>query len=83
MVKLLNIYMSKISGTFFWGGAEMAWPEAPRTSPSPGVLLVTSSQSKERLQSGPGGRPEADGQTMLDPEVLWPFWVHQKGLLNC
>lgn len=35
-----------------------------------GVLPVTSSQSKERLQSGPGGRPEADGQTMLDPEVF-------------
>lgn len=31
---------------------------------------MTSSASKERLLSGPGGRPEADGQKVLDPEVL-------------
>ena len=31
---------------------------------------MTSSSSKERLLSGPGGRPEADGQKVLDPEVL-------------
>lgn len=36
----------------------------------PGVLPMTSSASKERLLSGPGGRPEADGQKVLDPEVL-------------
>ena len=35
-----------------------------------GVLPMTSSASKERLLSGPGGRPEADGQKVLDPEVF-------------
>eukprot|EP00438_Fugacium_kawagutii_P028884 Skav225388 [mRNA] locus=scaffold2656:143418:150312:+ [translate_table: standard] len=40
------------------------------------LLPVTSPQSKERLMSGPGGRPEADGQKMLDPEAaMGPLWL--------
>eukprot|EP00913_Durusdinium_trenchii_P014339 g13450.t2 len=35
-----------------------------------GVLPITSNESRERLLSGPGSRPEADGEKVLEPEVF-------------
>lgn len=35
-----------------------------------GLLLEKTSDLKERLISGPGGRPDADGSQMLQPEVF-------------
>ncbi|CAE7216173.1 unnamed protein product [Symbiodinium natans] len=42
----------------------------PKPSFWQGLLPQKSLQSKVRLVSGPGGRPEADGEKMLPPEVF-------------
>eukprot|EP00929_Paragymnodinium_shiwhaense_P062809 TRINITY_DN31376_c0_g1_i1.p1 TRINITY_DN31376_c0_g1~~TRINITY_DN31376_c0_g1_i1.p1 ORF type:complete len:383 (-),score=97.57 TRINITY_DN31376_c0_g1_i1:202-1350(-) len=34
------------------------------------MLMEKTSEEKERLLSGPGGRPDADGSKILDPEVF-------------
>lgn len=35
-----------------------------------GLLVEKTQEEKPRLMSGPGGRPEADGQRLLEPEVF-------------
>ena len=34
-----------------------------------GLLPLKSAEQKDRLVSGPGGRPEADGEELLEPEA--------------
>ena len=41
-----------------------------------GLLPQKSSESRDRLMSGPGGRPEADGEQLLEPEAM-PFTCHE------
>lgn len=42
----------------------------PKPSFWRGLLPLKSAEQRDRLVSGPGGRPEADGEELLEPEVF-------------